>query len=63
MKLKHKFPRATVTWADHFSDFEDGFSLEDIMEMMKKPSIRETSGYLVGSNKRRAPPRWGHGHG
>jgi hypothetical protein len=51
-KLKHGFPRATLTWADHFSDFEDGYSIEDIEKMMKKPAIRETSGYLVGENKR-----------
>ena len=45
-------PFVEVTWADHYSDFEDGFSPEQIEKMLKKPAIRKTAGYLVGESKR-----------
>lgn len=46
-------PRVTVTWADHWSDYEDGFSMEDIQEMVAKPCIRKTTGHLLPVSSKR----------
>lgn len=45
-------PLIEVVWADHYSDFEDGFNDEDIQKLIAKPAIRKSSGYLVGENRR-----------
>lgn len=47
-----EFPKIEVTWADHYSNFEDGFTIDQIQQMLKKLCIRKTSGYLVGEDRR-----------
>lgn len=49
---KEEFPRIEVVWADHYSNFEDGFTIAKIKEMLEDICIRKTSGYLVGENRR-----------
>lgn len=46
-------PRVTVTWADHYSEYEQGFSLEDVEKMIKTPCIRKSTGYLLPIKDRR----------
>ena len=46
------YPLVVVEWADHYSNYEDGFSQDDITKMLNKLCIRKTVGYLVGENKR-----------
>lgn len=48
----HKFPEVTVTWADHWSDYGQGFSIEDVEEKLRDYCIRKTKGWLIGQNKR-----------
>lgn len=46
-------PRITVTWADHYSEFEQGWSLEEIAKLVAKPCIRKTTGYLLPVSSKR----------
>lgn len=47
------YPRVTVTWADHYSDYEQGYSLEDIEKLVKTPCIRKSTGYLLPTKNKR----------
>ena len=49
-RVTHKYPRCTVTWADHSIEYGD-FPIEDIKKMGKQPYYGEYSGYLVGNFK------------
>jgi len=51
-KINHEYPLISITWADHYSEFDDGFTLDEIKKLLDTPCIRETGGYLVGENKR-----------
>lgn len=46
-------PRVTVTWADHYSDYNQGYSIEDIQKMVATPCIRKTTGYLLPIKSKR----------
>ncbi len=48
----NKFPHIIVEWMDHYSEFEQGFSLEDVQKMVKTPAIRQTAGFLVHEGQR-----------
>lgn len=50
-KVEHSFPRVTVTWADHYTEYED-VDLDHIKEMVQNPYIGEYTGYLVAQSKR-----------
>ena len=49
MRLKRKFPRIEVLWADHHSDHEDNWTSPSLPTQMK-PALILTSGYLVSEN-------------
>ena len=46
-------PRVTVTWADHYSEYDQGYSMEDIKKLVATPCIRKTTGYLLPVTNRR----------
>jgi len=46
------YPLVEIVWADHFSEFEDGYNLEQLLRLIKAPSIRKTVGYLAAENSR-----------
>lgn len=47
-----EFPYVEITWADHYSEFKDGFSMEELQKMVETPCIRKSVGYLVADSKR-----------
>ena len=47
--MKHK--RLSVTWADHYSDFSQGKTIEEVRELVSKTCVRETIGYLIHETK------------
>lgn len=50
--MAHKFPRITVTWADHhITPTNEVISLEELQSYLE-PSVRETTGYLVAETRR-----------
>ena len=48
-----KCPRVTVTWADHYSEYEQGFTLDKVKKMVETLCIRKTTGYLLPVGNRR----------
>lgn len=51
-KIQHDFPLIEVEWADHYSEFDDGHTLDEVIEMVNTPCVRQSSGYLIAENKR-----------
>jgi len=47
-----RFPDIEVEWMDHYSEFEQGLSIDDVKKMVATPAIRVSKGYLVHEGKR-----------
>jgi len=55
--MKHRFPKITVEWADHWSTETNQPYTQQEIDAMARAVIRETNGYLVYED----PPRKKHG--
>lgn len=51
MGVKHKYPKVTITWGDHWATHTNAAVDPEEIPGMLKPVLRETTGYLVGKNK------------
>jgi len=47
-----QFPIITVEWADHYSEFDQGMSIDDVQKMVDTPAVRKTTGHLICEGKR-----------
>ena len=47
-----QFPDITVEWMDHYSEFEQGYSMDDVIKMVRTPAIRKTKGFLIYEGQR-----------